>query len=210
MFEYSFVDLDSTIYETHRLAQAMRETFLNHGVTKEDFEVSLKRAVHGEQGDHYDYTFESQVANLRGLGYALSDAVVDELYSLFNVDYQADDAEKFLKFLKKTSEKTVLLSAGNSGFQKQKLFSSKLNNFFDEIHIVHGNKHELVRQRSGDGHSLFVNDSLKENSIISKMFPNILVVSRVNPRKDIMEYKQSGLPYFKTLIEIADYVSKVR
>lgn len=210
MFEYSFVDFDSTLYETHRLSAGMREIFLANGVAERDIDASRKEAERDVAGNYRGYTFGHQVDNLRARGYNLPSTLVSKLDDLLKENHQNESAEEFLKFLKGISGKTVLLSAGHDVFQKQKLFSTRLENFFDEIYIVRGDggKDELVKQKIGAGRSLFVNDSIQENLAISKLFPNVLVVSRVNPRKVEQEYANSGLPYFHNLVEIQKYVAE--
>lgn len=210
MFEYSFVDFDSTLYETHRLSTGMRKIFLAAGVPEQDIDASRKEAERDAAGNYRGYTFDHHVDNLRARGYNLPNTLVAELSDLLKENHQNEGAEEFLKFLKGVSGKTVLLSAGHDVFQKQKLLSTRLEKFFDEIHIVRGDggKDELVKQKIGAGRSLFINDSIQENLVISKLFPNVLVVSRVNPRKVEDEYASSGLPYFHNLAEIQKYVAE--
>ena len=207
MFDASFIDLDSTIYETNRLVEAMRKIFLDAGVSDDDFEESKDKAI-CPKDNYFDYTFENQFFNLREKGYALPDDVIQKLHDLLKVNYVASGAKDLLEFLKDNSNKMILLSGGNSDFQRKKLISSGLENFFNEIHFVHGNKEEIVRQKIGAGKSLFVNDSLRENFIISKSFPNVVVLSRVNPMKPRTDYLNSGLPFFENLIDIQKYVEQ--
>lgn len=208
MFEYSFIDLDSTIFETHLLAKAMREIFRNYNVSDADFDISMDRAIRGD-GNFYDYTFEKQIENLIAIGYSLPESIAVQLNNLFQINYRAPGVEEFLKFVRQVSDRVILLSAGNPEFQYKKINSAGLENFFDEINILHGKKDEFVRQKiGGQANGLFINDNVGENTLIKNNFDTVLVVARINPRKTEEEYRESGIPYFDSLSGIQQYVEK--
>jgi FMN phosphatase YigB (HAD superfamily) len=209
MFNYSFIDLDATIFETALFIQDAKKIFLSHNVKDSDFENSLSKAVYGENGNFYNYNFENHVGVLSKEGYNLPTAIITDLNKLFKKNYQAKDVEKFLKFIKKISHKTILLSIGDVDLQKRKISSAQVENFFDEIYIIHEKKEDLLKQKNlNQENFLFINDNVKENSLIKEKFPNALIVARLNPRKEEVEYRASGIPYFKTLIEIKQYVEQ--
>ena len=102
------------------------------------------------------------------------------------------------------------MTAGNKAFQMKKLRSVGLQNSFDDIMIPHYEKQKaIIKILPRKTNALFINDSLRENKIIKKTLPWLKVVAKVNPRTKIEEYKESGMPFFKTLNEISRYVRKI-
>jgi len=208
MFQYSFIDLDATIFETPLLARDMRKIFGRYNVTDADFDASMELAVR-DRNYFYDYTFEKQIGQLKKMGYRFTTEIVAQLNNLFQKNYRAPGAEEFLIFLRRRSERMILLSAGNLEFQRRKISSADFEKFFDEIHILHGNKDAFVRQKiNGKDAGLFVNDNVRENIIIRDNFATVTVISKVNPRKKTQEYRDSGIPYFDNLSGIQQYVEQ--
>lgn len=212
IFANAFIDFDNTVYESHLLVDYIKDVFLFEGVSEGDFFSTLEVAVHGKDSQYYDYSFELHVALLQEKGYSFdTEKVLLKLHAAFQVNRQAVDADQFLSYLRTRTKNLVLLTAGNSGFQSEKLNSTNLAHFFDEIHIVHGDKQMYVRELNREGDkNIFINDNLKQNIVVKELFPNIIVITRRHPRKYTeQDFIATGIPYFSTLGEIKEYIEKI-
>jgi len=54
----------------------------------------------------------------------------------------------------------------------------------------------------------FVNDKVGETKEILERFPDIKAVLKISENFEMSEYENSGLPYFKTLLEIKDHIEQ--
>ncbi len=211
MFDYSFVDLDDTLYNTYLLKEDIFKCFANCGVTKEDYRLSYNKAVFGPVVGYFDYTFKKHADILREMNYEVPDSVVKELENLVNKNYNDSQAEQFVLELKKTSNKVILLTAGKKELQQKKINSTGLNKYFDQIVIIDGGKSQAIIDIAGQSKKiLFINDNLKENIEIKKNLPYVLVLAK---KHQVLweddDYKKSEvLPYFDSLIEIKDYATR--
>jgi len=210
MFDFSFIDLDDTIFNTYLFKKDIFDCFFKCGVSAEDQAVSYKKAVFGPMVGYFDYNFKKHADILREMGYQIPDSTVDELNNLLKKDYNDPQAEHFLLDIKKISKKIILLTAGEKTMQENKIASTKLAKYFDAVEIIDGGKTQKILDIIGqDKKILFVNDNLKENIQIKKDLPYVLVVAKKHRDKwDEDDYEKSALPYFVNLSEITDYVLK--
>lgn len=209
-FLVSFIDFDNTIYETSRLSMAMRELFLQAGVTPEDFQITRNKTVEGATGDYFDYSFERHIIALEQMGYTLPPDFLSQLNAILEKSsFEMPGAHEFLRWVREVSERVILITAGNHDFQHKKLASTKLSSFFDEVVVVHERKGVVVAKHVGEekGRVLFVNDNIKENIAIQKQFPQVLVVGLIHPQKPA-DYTTITIPFFAKLSEIQAYVSQ--
>ena len=210
MFDYTFIDLDKTLFDCRRLEDEVWEIFERSGVTKDDYLATYKKSLCTINSKQFDYTFEEHLKFLADLGYKLGEEILVELEKLLQKDYLFSDSLDLIKFLRQKSRQFILLTAGDAEFQWKKITNSKITDFFDEVKILSGYKEEYVKQkRQEDKKGLFINDSLRENLLSKSNFPEVLVITKLNHgSRHEEEIKKSGLLYFYTLSEIKDYVAK--
>lgn len=209
-FLVSFVDFDNTVYETSRMSAAMRELFVQAGVTPEDFQITRNKTVEGANGQYFDYSFERHIIAVEQMGYSLPPGFLDQLNGILEkTSFEMAGAHEFLSWVREVSERVILVTAGNHDFQHKKLASTKLSSFFDEVVVVHERKGAVVAKHVGEekGNVLFVNDNIKENIAIQEQFPQALVVGMIHPQKPA-DYTTIKIPFFAKLFEIQKYVSK--
>lgn len=212
-FQHSFIDFDHTLYRTYEFTLDIYDKFKQYGVSEADFKKYLSIAVHGETGDYYNYTFELHVDVTKQAGLlneAEAEELLRELYTLSGVNYQDPQAQPFLEYVQSVSERLYLLTAGSDDFQKQKLATTNLAGYFDEIVICRGDKDAVVeRHMKPDDRILFVNDNIAENIVVKHRFPSAMVITRKHPIKYTEEeLRASTIPYFTTLNEIKTYVDR--
>lgn len=209
MFDYIFVDLDDTIFDTAKFKADIYKILSVFDVKEADFKIAYKNAAELPNFGYYNYTFEKQLEALREMGYVLEDKIIISLNDLFNNDYKKDGAEDFLKSLQCVGKKIILLTAGNHFFQDKKIKNINLTKYFDRIEIIDGGKDDIVGEAIKKGKVLFINDNLEENKMMKEKFPEVEVLSIVNETYwTEEEYKKAGLTYFHKLTEIKSYLEK--
>lgn len=211
MFDYTFIDLDKTLFDCRRLEEEIWKICERVGVARDDYWVTYRKALCTVNPKQFDYTFEEHLKFLADLGYKLDGKVLTELEKLLQNNYLFSDSLDLIKFLREKSRQLILLTAGDVEFQRKKIANSKITDFFDEVKILSGYKEKYVAEKfQGNKKGLFVNDSLRENLLIKSDFPEILVITKLyHGSRHEEEVKKSGLPYFYTLSEIKDYVAQL-
>lgn len=205
------IDFDSTLYHSHALSDKIKEKLFGYGVTEEHFAVSVHEAVHGKDGNYFDYSLSSHIDLLAKMGYEFSrDEVLGDLEKIFENKFIFDDTHHFLDSLKMMGQKIILLTAGNEKFQKQKIANAEIETYFDEIAIVHNEKEKYIEQNIDKNQTVFfINDNLKENIKVKNHHPELVVLTKWNMRKDAKEdIENSGIPYFETLTEILNFINQ--
>ena len=79
MFDYIFVDLDDTIFDTAKFKADIYKSLSVFDVKEVDFKIAYKNAAELPRFGYYDYTFERQVEALREMGYVLEDKIIISL-----------------------------------------------------------------------------------------------------------------------------------
>lgn len=206
------LDFDHTLFQTSAFRDDLKELFLKHGVTEDDYVAAEGEAIRGAQGNYYDYTVQLHVQTLEKKGYTISKKeIVNEVDELLkNNMYVYDDTIFFLQELKKNDESIILLTAGNESFQMDKIRSINIQDYFDEIVCVRGEKEKYVESVYTPTEPIFfINDSLKENVAVKNQRDDVYVITKWNPRKNSKEeLKLSEIPYFDTLTEILNHLNK--
>lgn len=120
---------------------------------------------------------------------------------------------EFLEELKRTGEPLVLLSLGDPEYQYLKFKGTGIDKYFDRVFMTNKPKKEIMEEIFSHVHEQeediwFINDRISENVEMSKMYPKMKVVQKVSVHSSEEEYQATGLPFFKTLPEIKDYILK--
>ncbi|MFW5888619.1 MAG: HAD family hydrolase [Patescibacteria group bacterium] len=103
------------------------------------------------------------------------------------------DAVKLLEAVRKKEPELILLSAGNSDFQRVKIKNSGISDFFDKI-IVTADKVDSLRPWSGK-EIIFINDKEGENCKVAKEYPLAKVLLINNSRHSCKAYKLKDIIY---------------
>ncbi len=211
MFDFVFVDLDDTIFNTRQFKVDILKVLSVFGVKEEDFKLAYKNAAEAPMPGYFNYTFEKQLEALRQMGYVLGEEVVIQLNSLFNNHYVLPDAEDFLIFLQCVSKKIILFTAGNHFFQDKKIKNTNLLKYFDRVEIIDGGKDLVLEQIDLNKNKVvFINDNLEENKMMAQKFPKVLLLSKVNVSCwPVEDYKNAGLLCFESLEEMKSFLQKL-
>lgn len=210
-YDYAFIDLDDTLYNTRQFKEDIYSVFSPFGISHKNFLIAYQQAAELGEFGYYDYTFEKQIQAVRSFGADAPDGLVKELNVLLENNYIIDGAENFLIELKKRCQHLTLLTAGNIDFQAKKISAIGVAPRFDEIIQIPGGKDAVVKKYSETaGQILFVNDNLEENRIIKGDFPAVEVLTVLNLSYWAAdECENSGIPWFHNLDEVTKYISNV-
>jgi len=122
------------------------------------------------------------------------------------------DAVFFLEFLKETNEPLILLSLGETDFQKIKIDITGVAKFFDLIHITADAKelaiNKILNEFKNEENIWFVNDKIEETKKIIQRFPQLKPILKKSSQFTSEEYCSSQIPYFGTLTQIQQYVEQ--
>ncbi|MBU0596914.1 hypothetical protein KJ641_00200, partial [Patescibacteria group bacterium] len=211
-FDSVFIDFDNTLFDSYQFVEDAREVSKKFGIDEKIFNRAVHTAVHGREGNYYDYTFEFHLELMKEMGAEFSNIELLQRFEdlLIENKYEFDDSKEFLGFLKGISKKVYLLTAGNKNFQKKKLGSTDLADYLDDILICHAGKENLIGETIDSyDKALSINDNLRENKSIVKKYPEMMIITRLNDKKYSEEdAKEIGVRYFKTLNEIQKYVGE--
>lgn len=206
------IDFDDTLFDTQRYHRAHLEAVADLGVTPEVYWQSYRESRLDDEGN-FVYNIERHAAQLKLKGFdekevkkrfdCLAERVKEFLF---------DDAHDFLKDLKSTGKTMVLLTWGCPEFQRYaKVEASGISHYFDEVLYTRVPKrHRLVElfEKNKIDSVWFINDKPEETVELSKLFPQLKPVLKYSQLFSDEDYKNLGMPYFKTLTEIKDYVIK--
>jgi len=149
------------------------------------------------------HSFKQEVNYLSGDLYAQSDKIKNLLFS---------DSVSFLEFLKQTNQPLILLSLGESNFQKIKIDITGIDKFFDAVHITADAKElamsKILEEFKNEENIWFINDKIEETKKVMRDFPGLKPILKMSPRWPEEEYKLSLMPYFSTLTDIQQYVEQ--
>jgi len=206
------IDLDNTLMDTAGHFKNTRVKDLeNLGITRELYEKTYTLARNGSEGKavysnarhakvlSYEGYDEEQVLNL--LNKTLDSQEIKRfLYS---------DTISFLENLKKFDLPMLLLTLGNPEFQEEKIKALELDKYFDRVILTNQEKIiklEEILKTMTDRPAWFINDRILENVEASKL-KGVNVLQKQYKFVGTDEYEETGLPYFKTLTEIYDYIA---
>lgn len=210
MFDFCFIDLDDTIYNTRELKDDIFAVFESFGIGREDFLQAYESAAKMQKLGYFHYTFEKQIQAVREFGIQVPDDVLPQLENLLDKNYIIPETEFFLSSLREYCSRLSLLTAGTKEFQARKVKAIAVEPLLDEIILIDGGKDDIIRPLATEQKRiLFVNDNLAENKMIKEQFPETEVITKFNPSywKE-EECEKSGMPWFKTLSEILNYLKE--
>ncbi len=204
------IDFDDTLFETEKYKLARMERLINLGVPEKVFWQSYDAARVDEIGQ-FAYSDERHAHILADLGYEREKMLV-ALQSVTKemTNFLDSEALSFLSDLQDYGQSLVLLSLGDPSTQADKVTAVGIANYFTKIYLVKENKISVLGQllsgvQSGET-AWFINDKPQENTEVAAAFPKLKLVAKMSPRFTEEDYKLSGVPWFKTLSEIQDYI----
>lgn len=206
------IDFDDTIYNTYALKLDTLENLGRLGVPENLYWETYRQTRNNSDGS-IPYRPESHAVILESHGFNY-EKILNTLKMTLWADpkkYLFPDTISFLNFLKNTDRPLVLLSLGEPVAQEAKVKKSGVHDYFDRVFIIDSGKTKVLKELfsvAREDHAWFFNDKVEESLEIANEFPNLKIILRKSGSIPEEDYKKSGLPYFKTLTEIAEYVKQ--
>ena len=114
--------------------------------------------------------------------YSFDNKLYQDIKNLINnaSNYLYDDAILFLKYLNDNGYKVIILTKGNSEYQKEKILHALISDYYSDIMITMNHKGSL---KIDYHNSVFIDDNPKEITSILKEKPKkIIRIKRLNTK----------------------------
>lgn len=196
------VDFDDVLLDIMAYKESRILALEKAGVSREAYNETYKQT-------YYNYTHEAHALAL--VQYGFSD---DTVLNILNECLQSvgqfifSDTHEFLDFLKSYNSPMILLTIGVSEIQEFKVDATNIRKYFDKIITTVEPKEKTILKFNSEinNNSWFFEDKVKETLAVHRAFPELNIVLKQGAHIPEIEYEQSGLPHFKTLEEIKNYV----
>lgn len=204
------IDFDDTLFDTHRFKLERFLSVRNLGIDEAVWAETYKQARNDHSG-LFTYS-DRRHAQFLGVRSFDEELVFKKLSEVSNrcEEFLFSDAIEFLDFLKTTKQRLILLSLGDPNFQEFKVNGAKIHNFFDHVFFEALDKKKVIEKifKFEPANDVwFINDKVSETRDIFEKYGDIRPVLKVCNNFDLKEYQDGGLPFFKTLTEIKNYVA---
>ena len=206
------IDFDDTLFDTNAFKRARQKILKAQGVSDEIYEKSYQEAYNNSLGIN-TYNNRKHAEVLANYGFN-KQAVVSSLEELniFAKDLLFPDAINLLEYLKNTNQKLILLSLGESSFQKMKIESAGIAKYFDTVYTVDDTKEHVIekilKDFTNEKEVWLVNDKIEETKKIIQHHPKLKPILKMSPKFTEEAYQLSLMPYFSTLTEIQEYAKQ--
>ena len=205
------IDFDDTLFDTQKYHRAHYEAVADLGITPEIYWQAYRETRLDSEGN-FVYNNERHVSQLESKGFD-SVEVFDRFKSVADkiTDFLFADTHIFLSDIKKLDKPMFLLTWGCPEFQRYgKVEPSGISHYFDEVLYTREPKQQRLSKLFEENKTeqiWFINDKPEETVRLSKLFLQLKPVLKFSPLFSDSDYNNLGIPYFKTLTEIKDYVT---
>jgi beta-phosphoglucomutase-like phosphatase (HAD superfamily) len=210
------IDFDDTIFDTrgkNGFKEARLKALRKIGVSRELYTKTYYKSARNSIG-HAVYNSRRHARELVKNGFdekkvfqALEKTVSARILKTFLYK----DTIIFLKKLKKLKQPVILFSLGEKSFQILKINKTGLNKYFDKIIIVSLPKEKTIKTIPGLKYAKnvwFINNRVDETLSVKKYSSQFKYVLKQSADIPLEDYRKSGLPYFKNLLGIYEYIRK--
>lgn len=206
------IDFDDTLFDTNFFKETRQKTLKALGISDELYEKSYQEAYNNSSGTNtYNNNRHAEVLEQYGFDKQTVVAALESLNTTAK-DLLFPNAIVLLESLKKYNQKLILLSLGESSFQKMKIDSVGIAKYFDTVYTVDDAKEHIIdgvlKDFPNEKEVWFVNDKIEETKKIIQRFPQLKPILKMSPKFTEEEYKLSLMPYFSTLTEIQQYAEQ--
>lgn len=213
------IDFDNTIFNTHtdpgNFVEMRKRTLQEIGVSEELYLETSKQiniAVRSGIGVYSDERHAEAISEY-GFDKQLVLGVLKKSLGQSLVNFLFPDTIDFLNTLKATGKPMILFSFGNPEFQYEKVKGCDIEKYFDRTFFTDKPKEEVIHELlTHVTHSevWFINDKVEETQKVVAAFPEIRAILKISCNNSLVDYENSGLPYFKTLMEIGEYIENYK
>jgi hypothetical protein len=207
------LDFDDTIFNTSLFKQKRHQALREIGITDDLYAETYLKARNDANG-FFVYSNERHADVLVTYGFKKSDVMKTLIKTTSNETLQnllVPDARPFLEWIKEHKDPAVLLSLGESSFQELKTKGADIQKYVDRTFFVQASKEDIIQMLYDSGdleYAWFINDKPLETKRIAERFSWLRPILKMSPKFTEEEYKETNIPYFKTLPEIKDYIEQ--
>ena len=116
-------------------------------------------------------------------------------------DYLYPDAIPFLEYLRNRNYEIIILTKGNSDFQREKIFNAHIDKYYDKLIVTMRHKGLLFLNYFA---SVFIDDNPREiESLVKRMPKKMIRIARLNSKYSDIEIKHK-LETIHSLQELID------
>ncbi len=208
------LDFDDTLFDSQAFRQSRFDAIKYIGVSKKEFQETYIEARNDSDG-FFVYSNERHADSLSKIGYDKEEVlnILQGKSTSTMQDFLFPDTLLFLEKIKSFNEPMILLSLGNSDFQKLKIKDLGIDKYFKHLYFDKKSKKNILKKifiEYDVTSTWFINDKIEETLDLNKQFCGMCSVLKICKKFDIKEYTQSNLPHFSSLTQIAQYVEKNR
>jgi len=187
-----FIDFDGTLFDTRHLKTDLFNTFGSMGFTEDQIELTYKKAC-----EDYIYSPIEQLQLLQNFKKCDIQEVIEKIESLYKKvpDYLFKDTVDFLMNLNREKYEVSLLTLGDEEFQKKKVKSSGIEEYFDNIYYCRNQKWIFLKELVDLDEKFFIIDDRGDAMYeISKEFKNSIPIE-INRSKEVLDIMEKPSPY---------------
>jgi len=206
------IDFDDTIFntrETNGFKQVRLQALQNLGISKELYNGTYMEARNLDPIGYNNFK-HAKVLSKHGFN---QDKVFQALEKTVEADalktFIYPDAFSFLEKIKDFNKPVILLSFGDTEFQTLKAQRTGLDKYFDQIVIVQEHKSKAVAElidKQDKSKVWFINNRVDETTQVKEKISGINYILKKSEDIDLKEYKQSNLPFYRTLTKIYEHI----
>lgn len=210
-----FIDFDDVVFNTKQFKNDLAEVFFNHGISRDIYEKSYydpndKRSIR---------TYDPKTQILR-----IKNSVDFDKHELLNsIKVFMEDTsnyvfEDFFSFVKKYDQKNVyVVSYGDIKFQEEKINSSGIKKYVDNIFITDRLKSSIVGDFLEENKNMqaekifFIDDRTEQIQDVKKKNPNVATMFLKRPEGRYQDMKKDQYCDFEVhnLQEAQEIIEKI-
>ena len=191
-----YIDFDRTLFDCDKFLEEFYTIISKYNISNSEFkECQSQSRKHG---------FNPYII-LRNLEKKISfdEEVYHDIDKLINSTskYLYADAIPFLDYLKKNDYKIIILTKGNSDFQREKIFNAHIDKYYDKLIVTMRHKGLLFLNYIK---SVFIDDNPREiESLLTRRPKKTIRIKRPNSKYSEIELKKNVITV-NSLQEIID------
>lgn len=170
-----YVDFDRTLFDCDRFLGDLYSLINKYNITKEIFK-ECQNQCRKTGFNPYD------ILNIVKDKYNFDDNLFKEIDLLMKKtsEYLYSDAIDFLKYLKSLNYEIIILTKGNSNYQREKIFNARIDSYYNKLMVTMKHKGDLKLDYSN---GIFIDDNPIEIQSILKNKPKMVIRIQRNNSK---------------------------
>ena len=191
-----YVDFDRTLFDCDKFLEDFYALIAKYNIPKDLFkECQNQSKRHGFNPYTILNNLEKKVSFDKSIYLD-----IDELINNTG-KYLYSDAIPFLEYLKNNNYNIVILTKGNSDYQREKIFNANIDKYYDKLIVTMRHKGLLFLNYMK---SIFIDDNPREiESLLKRKPKKIIRIKRENSKYSELELKRNVLT-INNLQEIID------